>query len=1467
MPEDASVTWYYRAGNRDDQAAFTAISKSNIGMILAQDLVDGVFTASWTQIRNGEYNVTRWNNWEGFKIYVVISWTAPTGEEQSLTSTRTTWTALLHQPTIATHPADRTVFAGQTANLTVVDTDGGMGASFSWQSSADDGTTWVDLPDATSATLSLTDTTLAQSGTLYRAVVANNAGSVTSDPAKLTVQPSDLPPAIYTSPSDLVATRLTSSVRLSATAEPIATSAQWQVKVPDGEWTDIEGATNLTGVATQVSSSYALYISGSDPGPVDGTQYRVVFSNSAGATATDPATLTMWQAQITLAEETVERGGTVHLSATGLPADQAVSVGWTDRTGTLVEQSQGFTTDSNGALTDLPVKLNLGLYSDNAPPWDGLSPLGETRLRLHIHGVAGVYPAGSALDFDTADTVTVVEDPDAVIPEIIVQPTEKTWATGQSEHPYSVVIADNPGPVYYRWAWKVNLSTPTEANAGLGVKDGNTYTYIAPTCQEGSVYRFWAWTAAGAATSDWVMVHCGAPEAPTVTTQPVNQSVAPGDSVTFTTAGTGVTTPDLQWQKRAPLDDDYVDIPGATATTLTVQNVTEADNGTVFRAVFSNQLGSVRSGAALLSVSSSAQAPQVTAQPLDLTIEAGQTATFTAAASGAPAPSVQWHSSSNGTDWAIVAGATARTLSLTNTTEAMSGTHYKAVFTNSAGSVETDPVVLTVTPPPTERTYVSAADPSVTFTGPTVVEAGADITVSGTGWVTTSGARGSVIAVKLDDGAVRGVTAQVNPETGQSLASDIWAAVAVGPDGSWSATFPYPTPANSNAEWLPGQTHNVRLLTGSLLSGDKIRTESIPFSIAGDTVTGVDQPPVWGHQTVTVTDSLSGGVATAWVENDLAAGDGSTIRIKGHGWVDQAGTGASTIALKLNYGDSRQYTRSGSGIVRHPTATGDDTIWALLAPSDPDDHPNVIVIGPDGNFEIVIDAPAGLTAGQYLTVLFQSGRFDPADVTRAVTTDFLVVGGTPYSDPGAGGDDQPTCLPSTPTPQVSLGASTVALGGRLQVSGTGWCHPAEHRGGSVVTIKLDEGAYSHLTDQVHQNLSVWAIVEADAATGDWSVELQLPDGTAAGADGSSPAFPAGAHSLRLLTGSLKAGDTVRTIESAEFGVGQYAPTGAPDPLEYDEELSEAERGAVTVARAGTALTVTVPGAQAGDWVYLSAYLPDGSPRLLWGGTWFQTDAAGRVTASLAGLTLPVGQLKMVAQSGAQGQTGRLLGWAWLTVDAPPPDDSGSGAAGITTITRPIYQVVKRTTSAATATSTAPAFIPAPPVADASALIDANGGAASGLQTGTVVTVTLPGAQAGDWSYLYVYPGAIPVGWIQVDSNQRVRVDLAGLPGGDYRVVAQDATGALIGWVTASIASAPSATDEPDSATGPAPTEPPDQTTTGLGAGPTSDPEAKPIIQLYAQDLWILAGALVLAAALVVGAWSISRRQRTRRGAA
>src|SRR5207244_2847952 len=112
--------------------------------------------------------------------------------------------------------------------------------------------------------------------------------------------------------------------------------------------------------------------------------------------------------------------------------------------------------------------------------------------------------------------------------------------------------------------------------------------------------------------------------APTITTQPANQTVTAGQTATFAVVAAGTAPLGYQWQKNG------VNITGATSASYTTATTTTADSGSTFRVVASNSAGTVTSSAATLTVNAAAVAPTTTTQPANQTVTADQTATMAA---------------------------------------------------------------------------------------------------------------------------------------------------------------------------------------------------------------------------------------------------------------------------------------------------------------------------------------------------------------------------------------------------------------------------------------------------------------------------------------------------------------------------------------------------------------------------------------------------------------------------------------------------------------------------------------------------------------------------------------------------------------------------------------------------------------------------------------------------------------------
>ncbi|HUI30564.1 MAG TPA: right-handed parallel beta-helix repeat-containing protein [Candidatus Acidoferrales bacterium] len=191
-----------------------------------------------------------------------------------------------------------------------------------------------------------------------------------------------------------------------------------------------------------------------------------------------------------------------------------------------------------------------------------------------------------------------------------------------------------------------------------------------------------------ATTSPTITVNVG----PSVTVQPTNQTVNTGQGASFTSAASGSPSPTVQWQVSTNGGSTWNNIGGATSTTYSFTTAS-TDNGKEYRAVFTNTVSSVNSNAAILTVDF---APTVTTNPANDTVVVGNSASFTSAANGNPAPTVQWQvSTDGGTTWTNVPGATGTTYSfVASITE--NGYEYRAVFTNGVSSATSNPALLVV---------------------------------------------------------------------------------------------------------------------------------------------------------------------------------------------------------------------------------------------------------------------------------------------------------------------------------------------------------------------------------------------------------------------------------------------------------------------------------------------------------------------------------------------------------------------------------------------------------------------------------------------------------------------------------------------------------------------------------------------------------------------------------------------------
>lgn len=286
----------------------------------------------------------------------------------------------------------------------------------------------------------------------------------------------------------------------------------------------------------------------------------------------------------------------------------------------------------------------------------------------------------------------------AVAPTFTAQPADAQVLAGSEAR----FVASAEGAAL-TWTWQRSnddgTTWATVASAGTTSADNRTafLTLGAVTLADNNA-RFRAvagsaglQTLSSAAT---LTVHV-AVSPPAISVQLAPQQALAGSSATFaiTAVGTG-----LQYQWQSSRDGNtWADVPGATAPTLVLPALSTDANGTQYRVLVRNSSGSVTSNPVTLSVVPPPAAPTFTLQPLAAAVTVPNTATFSVAATGQPAPTLQWQRSSNGgTSYADIPGATAASYTTAATTLADTGALFRAVASSSAGSATSQAAMLTV---------------------------------------------------------------------------------------------------------------------------------------------------------------------------------------------------------------------------------------------------------------------------------------------------------------------------------------------------------------------------------------------------------------------------------------------------------------------------------------------------------------------------------------------------------------------------------------------------------------------------------------------------------------------------------------------------------------------------------------------------------------------------------------------------
>jgi len=298
---------------------------------------------------------------------------------------------------------------------------------------------------------------------------------------------------------------------------------------------------------------------------------------------------------------------------------------------------------------------------------------------------------------------------------ISTQPENQSVKIGQAAD-FSVV-AKGTGTITYQW--KKNGTTISGATAA------SYATPAATTADNNAKFTVVVTDSTGSVTSNAaVLTVTASAVAPSITTQPANRTVSVGQVAAFSVTATGTAPLTYQWKKNGAA------ISGATSSSYTTPAATSSDNNASFTVTVTNSVSSAASSAAILTVN---LPTAITAQPASRAVNAGQTATFTVAATGAGTLTYQWKK--NGV---AISGATSASYTTPAEVVSDNGAAFTVTVTGAGGSATSNAATLTVSGPPSIAAQPAnrsvTAGQTATFT----------VTATGSGTLTYQWKKGGV---------------------------------------------------------------------------------------------------------------------------------------------------------------------------------------------------------------------------------------------------------------------------------------------------------------------------------------------------------------------------------------------------------------------------------------------------------------------------------------------------------------------------------------------------------------------------------------------------------------------------------------------------------------------------------------------------------------------------------------------------